>query len=258
VTDQTDAQKPDLPDVQVDAPMGDDGRTGYKRPPAKNRFPKGQSGNPFGRRKGQRNMPAILNDILGQTVMVKQGNKSERMTKGEAVVKMIMSKAQNGDRRAIDGISFLAEKIGRLEDVNSETSSRGGIMLVPGVAKSSEEWNIMMAAYRKRKAEKDEQRKADAPRLIREVAALRETIALHKGTPRGDDAAVHLEELTHSMEYLSNMYVLMPSLLSSKDILVDAPVKRAIKLPWNHEEYIQLPFYARDEYARTHSETREA
>jgi hypothetical protein len=213
--DEIDAQYAREPDgSQVEAPTGEDGRIGYKRPPTKNRFRKGQSGNPFGRRKGQRNMPAILNDILAQTVMVKQGNKSERMTKGEAVLKMIMSKAQNGDRRAIDAISFLAEKIGRVDDRNSETSSRGGIMLVPGVAKSSEEWNIMMAAYRKRKAEKDEQQKADAPRLIREVAALRDTIALHKGTPRGDDAAVHLEELTHSTEYLSNMYVLMPSLFS--------------------------------------------
>jgi hypothetical protein len=113
VNDQTDAQNGKASSVrQVDTPTADDGRIGYKRPPAKSRFRKGQSGNPFGRRKGQRNMPAILNDILAQTVTVKQGNKSERMTKGEAVIKMIMSKAQNGDRRAIDAISFLAEKIG--------------------------------------------------------------------------------------------------------------------------------------------------
>ena len=73
-------------------------------------FRKGQSGNPMGRRKGQRNVPAVLNDILAQTVTVKQGNNSERMTKGEATIKIIMSKAQNGDRRAIDAVSFLAEK----------------------------------------------------------------------------------------------------------------------------------------------------
>jgi Family of unknown function (DUF5681) len=254
VVNQTDAHNPDVPDVsQVDAQTGDDGRIGYKRPPAKSRFRKGQSGNPFGRRKGQRNMPAILEDILAQTVMVKQGSKSERMTKGEAVVKMIMSKAQNGDRRAIDAISFLAEKIGRVDDMNSETGLRAGIMLVPGVAKSSEDWNIMMAAYRKRKAEKDEQRKADAPRLKREEAALRNTIALHKGTPLADDAAARLHALTHSDEYLSNFYTLQSlESLVPPEAIAGAPKERVAKLPWDTQEFTQLPFFKRDEYVRTH------
>jgi hypothetical protein len=260
VTDQTDAQNPDLPDVQIDAPTCEDGRTGYKRPPAKSRFRKGQSGNPFGRRKGQRNMPAILNDILAQTVMVKQGNQSERMTKGEAAIKMIMSKAQNGDRRAIDAISFLAEKIGRIDDRNCETSLRGGIMLIPGVAKSAEEWKITMAAYRKKKAEKDEQQKADAPRLAREEASLRNTIALHSGTPLADDAARRLNKLTNSIEYLSNFYIKTQPALSltpSNNIGADAPKKRVAKLPWDQQEFIRMPFFERDEYIRTHSETSE-
>jgi hypothetical protein len=258
VNDQTDAQNAGVSSVrQVDTPTVDDERIGYKRPPAKSRFRKGQSGNPFGRRKGQRNMPAILNDILAQTVLVKQGNNSERMTKGEAAIKMIMSKAQNGDRRAIDAVTYLADKIGRLEDVNSATSSRGGIMLVPGVAESPEAWKMAMAAHKKRSAEKDEQRRADAPRLQREEASLRNTIALHKGTPVADDAAIRLEELTHSMEYLTNMYVVMRPVPSSKHTPVKVPV-RVAKLPWNPQEYIQLPFYAREEYAHTHAESSEA
>lgn len=261
MNDQTDAQNGKASSVrQAETSTDDDGRIGYKRPPAKSRFRKGQSGNPFGRRKGQRNMPAILNDILAQTVMVKQGNKSERMTKGEAAIKMIMSKAQNGDRRAIDAISFLAEKIGRVDDRNSETSLRGGIMLVPGVAKSSEEWLETMAAYKKRSAEKDEQRKADAPRLAREEASLRNTIALHSGTPLADDAARRLNELTHSDEYLSNFYIKTqpaPSLTPSNNIGADAPKKRVAKLPWNQREFIEMPFSKRDEYIRTHSESIE-
>jgi hypothetical protein len=118
----------------------------------------------------------------------------------------------------------------------------------------------MMAAHRKRSAEKDEQRKADAPRLIREEAALRNTIALHKGTAVAHQAAIRLEELTHSMEYLSNMYVLTRSvapLIASKYTLVQVPEKRVAKLPWDHEKYITLPFFVRDEYARTHSENPE-
>ena len=116
----------------------------------------------------------------------------------------------------------------------------------------------MMAAYRKRKAEKDEQRKADAPRLIREVAALRNTIALHKGTRCANEAAVRLEELTHSMEYLTNMYVFqkLESMVPPENAVVGAP--KVAKLPWDQDEFIRMPFCKRDEYIRTHSQSSEA
>jgi Family of unknown function (DUF5681) len=87
------------------------GKVGYKRPPVKNRYRKGQSGNPQGGWKGQRNLPAVLAEVLNETVVVKQGNKSERMSKGEALIKMLMSMAHQGDRRAINAMINLTEKI---------------------------------------------------------------------------------------------------------------------------------------------------
>src|SRR5258706_9259071 len=141
----------DIPTVR---PSVDDSETGFKLHPSKNRFPKGKSGNPFGRRKGQRNLATVLIEILGQTVTVKQGDKSQRLTKGEALIKVILSKANNGDRRAIDAVSYLAEKIGRLDDMNSETSDRGGVMLVPGMASSIEEWQKNIAETNKRQEAK--------------------------------------------------------------------------------------------------------
>ena len=52
-------------------PDATEGKVGYKRPPVKSRFRKGQSGNPSGRRKGQRNMGGVLagtpSDRNGQT-----------------------------------------------------------------------------------------------------------------------------------------------------------------------------------------------
>jgi hypothetical protein len=56
-----------------------------------------------------------------------------------------MSKAHNGDRRASAAITFLAEKIGRVIDVNSDGSQIGGIILGPGVAKSNEEYEASAA-----------------------------------------------------------------------------------------------------------------
>jgi Family of unknown function (DUF5681) len=58
-------------------PKATDGKVGYKHPPVKRQFLKRQSGNPRGRRKGQRNLAAVLAEVLRQTVTVtvKQGVK---------------------------------------------------------------------------------------------------------------------------------------------------------------------------------------
>jgi hypothetical protein len=76
-------------------PNTTEGKVGYKRPPVKSRFRKGQSGNPHGRLKGQRNMGPVLAEVLRQTVTVKQEGKSQRMSKGEALIQMLLSKALN-------------------------------------------------------------------------------------------------------------------------------------------------------------------
>ena len=125
-------------------PSTAEGATGYKRPPVKNRFRKGQSGNPSGRRKGQRNLRPVLVEVLSQTVKVKLGKKSERMTKGDACIKMLMSKAHNGDHRAVQAVITLTEKIGRLEERPKDVLNNFDFMLVPGVAESREEWEEMV------------------------------------------------------------------------------------------------------------------
>jgi hypothetical protein len=52
----------------------------------------------------------VLTEVLSQTVLIKQGDKSERMTKGDAVIKKLMSMAQNGDHRAIAAMFQLWSK----------------------------------------------------------------------------------------------------------------------------------------------------
>src|SRR6266850_2735634 len=75
------------------------GKAGYKHPPVKNQFRKGQSGNPRGRRKGQRNLAPVLAEVLSQTVTVRQQGKAQRMSKGEALIKILLAMAQRGDGR---------------------------------------------------------------------------------------------------------------------------------------------------------------
>ncbi|HEY8670364.1 MAG TPA: DUF5681 domain-containing protein [Terriglobales bacterium] len=235
------------------APAADEGKAGYKRPPVKSRFPKGKSGNPFGRKKGQRNMATVLNEVLQQTVTVKQGDKSERLTKGEAAIKVIMNKANNGDRRAIEAVSYLAEKIGRIEDKNSETRQAGGVMLVPGVAASLEEWKAAAAKKVRDQEERDRLRKEQARTFRKWEAEYLAIINENKGTPLGDFAVTRLAEFKNTDEYRTNYFLHWHP--PEEEIAVDPPKEEPpAKLPWDADEYVRMPFYARAEYARTHSE----
>jgi hypothetical protein len=119
-----------------------EGDVGYKRPPVKTQFRKGQSGNPNGRRKGQRNLAPVLLEVLRQTVKVKRGGKSKRMSKGDALVQMLLFNAHNGDRRAINAVLQLTEKIARIDAPEQKPAGPGNyeFMLIPGTAKSDEEW----------------------------------------------------------------------------------------------------------------------
>jgi hypothetical protein len=119
-----------------------DGEVGYKHPPVKSQFRKGQSGNPRGRRKGQRNLTPVLLEVLRQTVKVKRGGKAQLMSKSEALIHMLLNKAHNGERKAINAMLYLTEKIVRIDAPEPQVGGVGGyeFMLIPGVANSAEEW----------------------------------------------------------------------------------------------------------------------
>ncbi len=137
-----------------------DGKVGYKHPPVESQFRKGQSGNPRGKRKGQRNLAPVLLDVLSQTVKVKQGGKTLRMSKGEAFIQKILSQAHNGDGRAFKAALFLTEMIGRMDAPELKLAGHADyeFMLVPGVATSAEEWQWEISSRH-------------------EMAAIRETVA---------------------------------------------------------------------------------
>ena len=163
------------------------GKAGYKHPPVKNQFRKGQSGNPRGRRKGQRNLAPVLVEVLSQTVTVRQEGKAQRMSKGEALIKILLAMAS----RAIKVVLELSEKIGRIQNAEPKLEGRGNyeFMLIPGVAASAEEWQREIDAFHETAALRD------AIAAVRattgtvptgsQIAALRETIAAAcaRGTP---------------------------------------------------------------------------
>ena len=64
---------------------------GYGRPPVHTRFQRGRSGNPKGRRKGQRNVRTIVDETSNQRITIREGDRSRSVTKLDAVVLTIFS-----------------------------------------------------------------------------------------------------------------------------------------------------------------------
>ena len=61
-------------------PNGSHSAVGYGNPPVHTRFKPGQSGNPKGRRKGQRNIRTVVNEALNQPITIREGNIKRKKT----------------------------------------------------------------------------------------------------------------------------------------------------------------------------------
>ena len=73
--------------------------TGYKNPPTKHQFAKGQSGNPKGRPKKPVDINATLQKVLNRKFKVAGG--SQYMPVHEALIRKLRDLALDGDKRAL-------------------------------------------------------------------------------------------------------------------------------------------------------------
>lgn len=82
--------------------MGKDYDVGYGKPPVKNQFKKGKSGNPSGRakRKPPLDPQKILIAELKSLATIIENGKKKRITKAEALAKSVVAAALKGDKAA--------------------------------------------------------------------------------------------------------------------------------------------------------------
>lgn len=117
---------------------------GYGKPPRKSQFKPGQSGNPKGRPKGRKSFSTILVEELSERLIVKEGCKTRRLTKMEAVVKQLVSKALKGDPRALAELlrqikMHLPDETG--EDAHALPASESDLALLEDLMRRSSQKN---------------------------------------------------------------------------------------------------------------------
>jgi len=79
---------------------GGDYEVGYGKPPKHTQFKPGETGNPRGRRKKDKDLNRLIQAELDTTIPVQEAGREKRITKREAIVKQLINRAIKGDPKA--------------------------------------------------------------------------------------------------------------------------------------------------------------
>jgi hypothetical protein len=88
---------------------------GYGRPPVHTRFKAGQSGNPKGKPKGRKKMGTLLQDALSARISIREGDAVRKVSRAEAMILALISKALKGDAKACATLIALTHQSGEFE-----------------------------------------------------------------------------------------------------------------------------------------------
>lgn len=89
---------------------------GYRKPPISSRFKKGKSGNPKGRPKGSNNFLTLLDQELGQSIIVNENGKKKTISRMQAMVKRIVADALQGNLKSLMALVEILRRTGKFEE----------------------------------------------------------------------------------------------------------------------------------------------
>jgi hypothetical protein len=112
---------------------------GYGKPPKANQFPKGRTGNPRGKRRGEENIISAFKRVVSKRVKINDGEKIRTITLAEAVLLKNISAALQKNPFAMGNIFRLAEEAGEFVDF-TEAKQVGRPIAVPEKNATMEEF----------------------------------------------------------------------------------------------------------------------
>jgi Family of unknown function (DUF5681) len=92
---------------------------GYGKPPIHTRFKKGVSGNPAGKKKGQKGLKAVVEGVFQEKVSIRTARGIRKVTKLDALVHKLMNDALTGDSRAAVQVVRLAKEAGLTQEAEA-------------------------------------------------------------------------------------------------------------------------------------------
>ena len=107
----------------------DDAAVGYRRPPVRGQFKRGQSGNPKGRPKGRPNVSTLTKALFNEPVPVREGGKTRRMPACEAMFRLQVAQAGAGDARSLFTVMDILEMTGRTTEISDEERDKRAMHL---------------------------------------------------------------------------------------------------------------------------------
>jgi hypothetical protein len=103
---------------------------GYRKPPKANQFPKGRTGNPRGKKRGEENTISAFKRVVSKRVKINDGEKVRAITLAEAVILKNYNAALQKDSFAMSNIFRLAEEAGEFVDF-TDAKQVGRPLFVP-------------------------------------------------------------------------------------------------------------------------------
>ncbi len=79
---------------------------GYGKPPKATQWPKGQSGNPSGKRKKEQSLAEMIAKLADEEIVVQRNGVACSMTQKEAMLRSVFAKAMKGD---LPSAKFISE-----------------------------------------------------------------------------------------------------------------------------------------------------
>lgn len=98
---------------------------GYKCPPAKYKFKKGQSGNPKGRPKLVQDFKTDFQDELEEVISISENGKKKLLTKQRALIKRLVTSALSGNNSSIKLVTAILNSLPvKVDDFEEDLSAQ--------------------------------------------------------------------------------------------------------------------------------------